>query len=60
MCRPLPLVPIARGYGDCAKLTGPVRQEQSDEKTIDTVKEKLEEFLEGTWPAVQKLLTGFD
>ena len=45
MCHPLPLVPIARAHGNCAKPTGPVRKNKSHDKSLDTAKEKLEEFM---------------
>ena len=33
---------------------------KSHEKTIDTAKENLEEFLKGPWPAFQKLVKSLD
>ena len=60
MCHALPLVPVARGHGKCARPTRPVRQEQMHDKSLDTTKEKLEEFMNGPWPAFQKFVKSLD
>ena len=58
MCHPLPLACSSRSW-----LWNPQDQfgkSKSHEKTIDTAKEKLEEFLKGPWPALQKLVKSLD
>ena len=60
MCHPLPPVPIARGHGNCAKPTGPVRQEQIGRQESRHRQRELEQFVKDPRPAFLKLVKSLD
>ena len=55
-----PISDMSRGHGMVPSPQDQLGNSKTHDKSLDTAKEKLEEFMKGPWPAFQKLVKSLE